>query len=128
MADRSDERSAREKISSQTTAHVMQDEQTRKYLQSIKRLMTFAQRKYPSAPSMSFEFNAGGFGSDKEALLSAEQSGLDTKRLAIEGIPGSYQITSKGTVQDGWRHNDRDIRTWKSIIKGAINPITHFLT
>ena len=44
------ERSAREKIQAQTTAHVMQDEQTRKYLQSVKRLITFAQRKYPTAP------------------------------------------------------------------------------
>lgn len=45
----------------------MQDEQTRKYLQSIKRLLTFAQRKYPALPSMCWEFNSGVQGSDKQA-------------------------------------------------------------
>ena len=34
------ERSAREKIHTQSVAHVMNDETTRKYLQSVKRLMT----------------------------------------------------------------------------------------
>lgn len=38
----------------------MHDEQTRKYLQSIKRLLTFAQRKHPALPSMCWEFNSGG--------------------------------------------------------------------
>jgi len=54
------ERSAREKISFHMNgqAHIMNDEATRKYLQGIKRLMTFAQRKYPTDPSRSVEFNA----------------------------------------------------------------------
>jgi pre-mRNA-splicing factor 18 len=60
------ERSAREKIQAQSTAHVMHDEQTRKYLQSVKRLITFAQRRYPSTPSLSLEFNSGVNGSDKQ--------------------------------------------------------------
>lgn len=54
------ERSAREKISFHMNgqAHIMNDEATRKYLQGIKRLMTFTQRKYPTDPSRSVEFNA----------------------------------------------------------------------
>ena len=96
---------------------------------------------------MSIEFNSGIFGSDKDELLTAEAGGLNVRQLArtpapaalgaparrplrraavgaqaIEGVPEAYCITSKGTVQDGWRHNDRDIRTWKSIIKGEIPP------
>jgi len=39
------ERSGREKIFSQHVAHVLNDETTRKYIQAIKRLMTYAQEK-----------------------------------------------------------------------------------
>ncbi|KIJ51208.1 hypothetical protein M422DRAFT_26637 [Sphaerobolus stellatus SS14] len=41
------ERSAREKISSDQVAHVLNDEVSRKYIQSLKRLLTFSQSKYP---------------------------------------------------------------------------------
>ncbi|KAJ1991347.1 hypothetical protein H4R33_001410 [Dimargaris cristalligena] len=40
-------RSAREKISSNQVAHVLNTEEQRKWIQSLKRLMTFAQNKYP---------------------------------------------------------------------------------
>jgi pre-mRNA-splicing factor 18 len=45
------ERSAREKIFSNQVAHVLNDETQRKYIQSIKRIMTWSQHKYPNAPS-----------------------------------------------------------------------------
>ncbi|KAI9260529.1 Prp18 domain-containing protein [Phascolomyces articulosus] len=41
------ERSAREKIFASQVAHVLNDETSRKWIQSVKRLMTFAQTKYP---------------------------------------------------------------------------------
>jgi pre-mRNA-splicing factor 18 len=42
------ERSAREKLhESDNTAHIMSDETTRKYLQSIKRCLSFAQTRWP---------------------------------------------------------------------------------
>ncbi|GAB5585986.1 hypothetical protein Unana1_00886 [Umbelopsis nana] len=41
------ERSAREKIFAAQVAHVLNDETSRKWIQSLKRLMTFAQSKYP---------------------------------------------------------------------------------
>ncbi|KAI8886736.1 Prp18-domain-containing protein [Backusella circina FSU 941] len=41
------ERSAREKIFSSQVAHVLNDETSRKWIQSVKRLMTFIQSKYP---------------------------------------------------------------------------------
>ncbi|KAI9197276.1 Prp18 domain-containing protein [Polychytrium aggregatum] len=41
------ERSAREKIFSSQVAHVLNDETQRKWIQAIKRLMTFAQTKWP---------------------------------------------------------------------------------
>jgi len=41
------ERSAREKISRDQVAHVLNDEVSRKYIQSLKRLLTFSQTKYP---------------------------------------------------------------------------------
>ncbi|KAJ4954722.1 hypothetical protein NE237_011505 [Protea cynaroides] len=44
--------SAREKINTSSGSHVMNDETTCKYLQSVKRLMTFCQRKYPTMPSL----------------------------------------------------------------------------
>lgn len=40
-------RAAREKIGEDKIAHVMNDEQTRKYIQAVKRLVTVAQRHYP---------------------------------------------------------------------------------
>nr|ASF90189.1 hypothetical protein SPAR05829 [Bartheletia paradoxa] len=43
------ERAAREKISNDQIAHVLNDETSRKYIQSLKRLMTFAQTRYPPA-------------------------------------------------------------------------------
>jgi len=45
------ERAGREKIFSQQVAHVLNDECQRKYIQSIKRLMTFAQQLHPNVPS-----------------------------------------------------------------------------
>lgn len=47
------ERSAREKIFSNQVAHVLNDETQRKYIQAIKRLMTFCQKQYPTVPSRS---------------------------------------------------------------------------
>ncbi len=41
------ERAAREKISMGGEAHVLNDEVQRKYIQSVKRLISFASRKFP---------------------------------------------------------------------------------
>ncbi|KAJ6681342.1 PRE-MRNA SPLICING FACTOR-RELATED [Salix koriyanagi] len=70
------ERSAREKIYTNSVAHIMNDETTRKYLQSVKRLMTFCQRRYPTMPSKAVEFNSLANGSDLQSLL-AEERGFD---------------------------------------------------
>lgn len=45
------ERPAHDKIDAGTQAHIMNDETQRKYLQAVKRLMTFCQRAYPADPS-----------------------------------------------------------------------------
>jgi pre-mRNA-splicing factor 18 len=42
------ERCAREKIYTSSVAHIMNDETTRRYLQSIKRLMIRCQPHYPT--------------------------------------------------------------------------------
>lgn len=96
----------------------MHDEQTRKYLQSIKRLLTFAQRKHPALPSMCWEFNSGVQGSDKQALLEAEKV-EDLRQLTEKAIPEHYSHKPDGERVDGWRANDKDIRTWSSILKQA---------
>lgn len=44
-------RAAREKIGEDRIAHVMNDEITRKYIQAVKRLLTVAQRHYPTQTS-----------------------------------------------------------------------------
>ncbi|TIA86903.1 hypothetical protein E3P99_03534 [Wallemia hederae] len=41
------DRSAREKISNGSVAHVLNDEVSRKYIQSVKRVLTFAQSQFP---------------------------------------------------------------------------------
>ncbi|KAJ4967630.1 hypothetical protein NE237_014331 [Protea cynaroides] len=73
------ERSAREKIYTNSVAHIMNDETTRKYLQSVKRLMTFAQRRYPAMPSKAVEFNSLANGSDLQSLLSEERALVDSQ-------------------------------------------------
>lgn len=73
------DRSAREKIShTMNAAHIMNDEATRKYLQGMKRLLTFMQRAFPTDPSRSVDFDgfkdagrgAAGSGSDKLVSLA----------------------------------------------------------
>ena len=51
-------RTGREKLFAHNVAHVLNDEVQRKYLQAVKRLMTFAQRYYPTDPSKCVEYNA----------------------------------------------------------------------
>nr|CAD1832553.1 unnamed protein product [Ananas comosus var. bracteatus] len=68
------ERSAREKIYTNSVAHIMNDEITRKYLQSVERLMTFCQRRYPTDPSRSVEFNSLANGSDLQSLLAEQKA------------------------------------------------------
>lgn len=79
------ERSAREKIYTNSVAHIMNDETTRKYLQSVKRLMTLCQRRYPSVPSKSVEFNSLANGSDLHSLL-AEETVKKGNRVAEERL------------------------------------------
>ncbi|XP_020580220.1 pre-mRNA-splicing factor 18 [Phalaenopsis equestris] len=83
------ERSAREKIYTNSVAHIMNDETTRKYLQSVKRLMTFCQRKYPALPSKSVEFNSLANGSDLHSLLAEERtkSSVTEEKLRLMPAP-----------------------------------------
>jgi len=46
------ERSGREKIFAQHQAHVLNDETQRKYIQGVKRLMTYAREKFPGKASL----------------------------------------------------------------------------
>ena len=83
------ERSAREKIYTNSVAHIMNDETTRKYLQSIKRLMTLCQRRYPALPSKSVEFNSLANGSDLQALLSEENGSGKASEERLRLMPAS---------------------------------------
>ncbi len=75
------ERSAREKIShvmnTEGAAHIMTDEATRRFLQGMKRLMTFVQRTYPSDPSRSMEYN--GLKHMAPAVLAANLPQIEYK-------------------------------------------------
>lgn len=77
------ERSAREKIYTNSVAHIMNDETTRKYLQSVKRLITFCQRKYPTDPSRSVEFNSLANGSDLQSLLAQQNAKNSEETLRL---------------------------------------------
>lgn len=50
------ERAGRSKIEDNKTAHILNDETQRKYIQSVKRLLSFAQSRYPSRPSQMVNF------------------------------------------------------------------------
>jgi pre-mRNA-splicing factor 18 len=45
------ERKSRSKISKKQVAHILNDDYTKKYLQSVKRIMSLVQRKFPNCPS-----------------------------------------------------------------------------
>jgi len=66
----------------------MHDEETRKYLQSVKRLMTFAQRRWPSTPSMSLDFNSGHNGWDKASLMALEGTVDASGKKGTDGLLG----------------------------------------
>lgn len=50
-------RTGREKIFARHVAHVLNDETQRKYIQGLKRLMTFSQRKFKTDPSKCVEYH-----------------------------------------------------------------------
>jgi hypothetical protein len=92
------ERSAREKISfksSQSQAHIMNDEATRKFIQALKRLMTFCQRRYPTDPSRSVDFDAytdqgrGASGAGSDKVVSERGwlcAGWDGRGVALRSV------------------------------------------
>lgn len=112
------ERSSREKISHVTgmnaggAAHIMNDEATRKYLQAIKRLLTFMQRCFPTDPSRSVDFDGhrdaaygfAGAGSDKLALLEAEHAGTTWRDEGLQQAP--HFMDSDGSVKVPQRWDD----------------------
>jgi pre-mRNA-splicing factor 18 len=115
------ERAAREKISfksNMSVAHIMNDEATRKFIQALKRLMTFCQRRYPTDPSRSVDFDgytneglgASGAGSDKIALLEAMAKGE-----TVAPAPAPTVMDRAGGV----KIPDR----WDKIIKGALKEV-----
>ena len=142
------ERSARTKINAQTQAHAMHDEETRKFLQSVKRLMTFAQRRFPTTPSLSLDFNSGVNGWDKESLMEAMNGGTsnDGKGVDVRDIvpalalpdpsdPSAHRSaalndsgaaagsTRRGGNGDGWSSKASDVRTWRSVLKTAYDGV-----
>lgn len=53
-------RTGREKISTALVAHVLNDETQRKYIQAIKRLITYCQKHFPTDPSKTLEYQRVG--------------------------------------------------------------------
>lgn len=111
------ERASREKISfkyASGSAHIMNDEATRKLIQALKRIMTFCQRRYPTDPSRSADFDGGsslGDGStDKVALLQAEFRGDEIRKGPTP------------TLFD--RHGAKVPEKWDAIIKEEFQKIT----
>jgi pre-mRNA-splicing factor 18 len=116
------ERSAREKISfkySSGSAHIMNDEASRKFIQALKRLMTFCQRRYPTDPSRSVDFDGGfvhqglgaaGAGSDKVALLEAVARGD-----AVAAVPAPSHLDDKGAIKIPEK--------WDSVLRGALKDV-----
>ncbi|GFR49881.1 hypothetical protein Agub_g11985, partial [Astrephomene gubernaculifera] len=108
------ERSAREKIShvmnANSQAHIMNDEATRKYFQSIKRLITQLQRLYPTDPSRSVDFDPvpdlgkgmQGAGCAKLALIEAERRG--ELPLALPAAPHFLDHDGSVRVPEKWSH------------------------
>ena len=111
------DRSARERISATTQAHAMHDEETRKYLQSVKRLITFSQRAYPTNPSLAFDFNSGANGSDKKALENAERATPGFLQNTVSALPrGDDGAAAANVSGDGGRK-------WESLMRHAYDNV-----
>uniref|UniRef100_A0A7S0QTU4 Pre-mRNA-splicing factor 18 n=1 Tax=Pyramimonas obovata TaxID=1411642 RepID=A0A7S0QTU4_9CHLO len=110
------ERSAREKIGAQSQAHIMHDEASRKYLQSVKRCISFCQRRYPANPSRTIDFNLRVFGDDLTALKEAEDRGED---VDIASHDHNVPKDKWGNRSDGWKAQDRDNRTLSAVLRSA---------
>lgn len=130
------ERSARTKINAQTQAHAMHDEETRKFLQSVKRLMTYAQRRFPTTPSLSLDFNSGVNGWDKDALIEATRGGGDAASDAVDIrdiVPalaladpndrGAHRAVAAGSGAAGRLSAAPDARTWRSVLRTAYDGV-----
>ena len=130
------ERSARTKINAQTQAHAMHDEETRKFLQSVKRLMTYAQRRFPTTPSLSLDFNSGVNGWDKDALIEATRGGGDGASDAVDIrdiVPalaladpndrGAHRAVAAGSGAAGRLSAAPDARTWRSVLRTAYDGV-----
>ena len=116
------DRSAREKISATTQAHAMHDEETRKYLQSVKRLITFSQRAYPTNPSLAFDWN----GRDKTALENAEKATpgfLQSSSLLALPESSSAGVLGKGKGKHNTNTSGDGGRKWESIMRHAYDNV-----
>ncbi|EDQ86887.1 uncharacterized protein MONBRDRAFT_10632 [Monosiga brevicollis MX1] len=96
-------RTGRERIFSQKIAHVLNDETQRKYIHGIKRLMTFAQKRYPNVPSKCLEFNG-----IQQGLypISLEGNEKVMKRLAAE--EEAVRQAARGVASVEAAHKDED--------------------
>lgn len=106
------ERASREKISfkyASGSAHIMNDEATRKIIQALKRLMTFCQRRYPTVPSRSVDFDGvtnavGDQVTNKAALLQAVERG---EEVAIGQAPTLFDDNG-AKIPEKWDSVIRD--------------------
>jgi len=110
------ERSAREKIYSNSQAHIMHDEASRKFLQAVKRCITFCQRRFPANPSRAVDFNLRVFGDELKALHESEARG---EEVDIGSKDFNIPLDMYGNYADGWRAQDRDNRTLSAVLRSA---------
>eukprot|EP00889_Picochlorum_renovo_P003573 jgi/Picre1/30603/NNA_005964.t1 len=111
------ERASREKISykyAHGKAHIMNDEASRKFIQALKRIMTFCQRRYPTDPSRCVDFDGasnpiGDSSNDKLALLKAVARGDEIDRVEAPTI----------FTQDGAKIPEK----WDAVIRDELKRI-----
>lgn len=107
------ERANREKISykyAHGKAHIMNDEASRKFIQALKRIMTFCQRRYPTDPSRCADFGAST--DDRLLLLQAEAKGDQ-----IHGAEAPSYVGDDGSVMIPPR--------WETLIKTSKTESSH---
>lgn len=108
------ERANRERIghkkNEQGKTHIMADEASRKYIQALKRLMTFVQRRYPTDPSRCMDFDAnnslGDGRSNKLLLLEAEAAG-DPRTNQVKPVPLPETARWKNVISAELRRQER---------------------
>lgn len=109
------ESSGKEETHMKSMAQMRKDEAT-KYLQSVKRLMTLCQRRYPWVPPKHAEFNSGAYRNGTQSLFTEQTRNHPAQKSQVRNdgnFPSGMKISASFTHRNGirldWEFSQNDV-------------------